>query len=237
MAAADVRTSGLCPRSCRHLLLVLVMLCRLPAGRGSGEQLCDWCPAELRNSSEVVKMCQASHQVLRGRCCLSREEDKDIIVGLDLWNCSLGPLDSELQNASAALTIDISGNPQLDLSITAFQGFTNLQYIALPSSPSCPGGNAYWESVQNETNRLVCQNQRSSCNSTGQMVFLCPENALCAPDGPGLFKCPCDENYHGYKCLREGTFPMIMFFGILGAVTFACSLLFWCSQRRKVKNS
>lgn len=34
-------------------------------------------------------------------------------------------------------------------------------------------------------------------------AWLCPENAACAPDGPGLVQCLCDSPFHGYKCLRE----------------------------------
>ncbi|XP_078506202.1 all-trans retinoic acid-induced differentiation factor [Lissotriton helveticus] len=219
------------------VLLALAAVDGLPEVRSSGEQLCDWCPAELRNTSEVVTLCQASHGVLKGRCCLSRLEDGDIIVGLDLWNCSLTYLGPELQNASAAVALDLSGNPLQNLSSTLFQGFNNLQYIALPPSFSCPGGNASWDSVHSDTDEIVCRNQRSSCNGTGEIAFLCPENSLCAPDGPGLFTCPCAEDFHGYKCQRVGTFPMFMFYGILGVVTLSCSLLLWCSQRRKVKSS
>lgn len=40
----------------------------------------------------------------------------------------------------------------------------------------------------------------------------CPENSVCAPDGPGLIQCLCDSPFHGYKCQREvsayGTEPL-----------------------------
>uniref|UniRef100_A0A6G1RFG9 All-trans retinoic acid induced differentiation factor n=1 Tax=Hypotaenidia okinawae TaxID=2861861 RepID=A0A6G1RFG9_9GRUI len=64
----------------------------------------------------------------------------------------------------------------------------------------------------------------------------CPENAACVPDGPGLVQCLCQGPFHGYKCLREGTFPVLLFCGILGAVTVSLSLLLWGTQRRKVKS-
>lgn len=104
-------------------------------------------------------------------------------------------------------------------------------------------------------------------------AWLCPENAACAPDGPGLVQCLCDSPFHGYKCLREvsayrtgpplptpppararaawagggvgaapltaassqGTFPVLLFCGILGAITLSLSLLLWGTQRRKAK--
>lgn len=94
----------------------------------------------------------------------------------------------------------------------------------------------------------------------------CPENSVCAPDGPGLIQCLCESPFHGYKCLREvsacgtepwavpwpdpqglqgavmltpgpgqGTFPMLLFGGILGTATVSLSLLLWGTQRRKAK--
>ncbi|KFR08357.1 All-trans retinoic acid-induced differentiation factor, partial [Nipponia nippon] len=81
----------------------------------------------------------------------------------------------------------------------------------------------------------LCQGQRSPCNSSGELAWPCPENAACAPDGPGLIQCLCSSPFHGYKCLREGTFPVLLFCGILGAVTLALALLLWGTQRRKAK--
>eukprot|EP00064_Thunnus_orientalis_P017487 superscaffoldBa00003726_g17570 len=63
----------------------------------------------------------------------------------------------------------------------------------------------------------------------------CPENSLCGPYGPGFFECSCADNYHGYKCLREGEFPLLQVFGPLGASTVVISVLLWVTQRRKVK--
>ncbi|KAE8605812.1 hypothetical protein XENTR_v10015327 [Xenopus tropicalis] len=106
--------------------------------------------------------------------------------------------------------------------------------LSLPSS-AAPGGNNSWENVNVTSAVRVCQDQRSSCNSTSEWV-LCPENSVCAPDGPGYMQCVCAPGFHGYKCLRESTFPILMFFGILGLVTACLSVLLWCTQRRKVKS-
>uniref|UniRef100_A0A803KEF1 EGF-like domain-containing protein n=1 Tax=Xenopus tropicalis TaxID=8364 RepID=A0A803KEF1_XENTR len=146
----------------------------------------------------------------------------DLCVGvLDLWNCSLAQLDPTLHLTQAAVVLDLSSNPLRDLPSEFFRGLLGLQYVALPAELSCPGG--------------VCQDQRSSCNSTSEWV-LCPENSVCAPDGPGYMQCVCAPGFHGYKCLRESTFPILMFFGILGLVTACLSVLLWCTQRRKVKS-
>ncbi|XP_025914032.1 all-trans retinoic acid-induced differentiation factor [Apteryx rowi] len=106
---------------------------------------------------------------------------------------------------------------------------------AVPLSLECPGGSSAWEQVTTHGSSRLCQGQRNPCNSSGELAQLCPENALCAPDGPGLSQCLCSSPFHGYKCLREGAFPVLLFCGILGAVTAALSLLLWSTQRQKAK--
>ncbi|TKS76422.1 All-trans retinoic acid-induced differentiation factor [Collichthys lucidus] len=106
----------------------------------------------------------------------------------------------------------------------------------LPQDIVCPGGNSSWEKVEvNGTNR-ICEGQKDMCNQTGQLSINCPENSLCAPYGPGFFECSCADNYHGYKCLREGEFPTLQVFGPLGGCTFVITLLLWVTQRRKAKS-
>lgn len=37
--------------------------------------------------------------------------------------------------------------------------------------------------------------------------------------------------------MRQGSFSLLMFFGILGSTTLAISILLWGTQRRKAKAS
>uniref|UniRef100_A0A8B9NRB6 All-trans retinoic acid induced differentiation factor n=1 Tax=Apteryx owenii TaxID=8824 RepID=A0A8B9NRB6_APTOW len=106
---------------------------------------------------------------------------------------------------------------------------------AVPLYLECPGGSSAWEQVTTHGSSRLCQGQRNPCNSSGELGRLCPENALCAPDGPGLSQCLCSSPFHGYKCLREDAFPVLLFCGVLGAVTAVLSLLLWSTQRRKAK--
>uniref|UniRef100_A0A8C0BJX0 EGF-like domain-containing protein n=1 Tax=Buteo japonicus TaxID=224669 RepID=A0A8C0BJX0_9AVES len=106
---------------------------------------------------------------------------------------------------------------------------------AVPLALECPGGSSAWEEVTTHGSSRFCQGQRNLCNSSMELAWLCPENAACAPDGPGLVQCLCNSPFHGYKCLREGTFPVLLFCGILGAITLSLSLLLWGTQRRKAK--
>ncbi|XP_053565415.1 all-trans retinoic acid-induced differentiation factor [Bombina bombina] len=212
-------------------------LCFLVTVSRALEQVCSSCPGAIRSSSEVSHLCQSTHGAkVQGRCCVSREADSDAIIGLDLWNCSLEHLDPALHLTNATVVIDISQNPLHDLPCELFRGLTGLQYIALPITMNCPGGDDLWGQVDRNGSERICQYQRSQCNSTEELSLLCPENSVCAPDGPGYTQCVCVPGFHGYKCLREGTFPMLMFFGILASVTVTLSVLLWCTQRRKVKN-
>ncbi|NXX51248.1 ARAID factor, partial [Tricholaema leucomelas] len=154
---------------------------------------------------------------------------------LDLSNCSLDSLPPGLGEATSTIILDLTKNPLTLLPNSSFLGFTRLQILALPLPLKCPGGHSAWEEVTTNGTSQFCQGQRNSCNSSEEFAWLCPENAACSPDGPGLVQCLCNSPFHGYKCLREGTFPMLLFCGILGAVTLSLSLLLWGTQRRKAK--
>ncbi|NXV56805.1 ARAID factor, partial [Molothrus ater] len=131
---------------------------------------------------------------------------------------------------------------------------------AVPLALECPGGSDAWQDVTVDRSSRLCQGQRNPCNSSQQLAWPCPENSVCAPDGPGLVQCLCEGPFHGYRCLREvgavglplplqqqglpwcsllswqGTFPMLLFGGILGTATVSLSLLLWGTQRRKAKS-
>ncbi|KAM9297961.1 all-trans retinoic acid-induced differentiation factor-like [Morus bassanus] len=130
---------------------------------------------------------------------------------------------------------DLTENPLTNLPDGSFLGFTHLQRLAVPLALECPGGSSAWEEVTMSGSGRLCQGQRNPCNGSGELAWPCPENAACAPAGPGLVQCLCDSPFHGYKCLREGTFPVLLFCGIQGAVTLALALLLWGTQRRKAK--
>ncbi|NXQ84771.1 ARAID factor, partial [Nyctibius grandis] len=154
----------------------------------------------------------------------------------DLSECSLRGLPPGLAEAAAAVVVDLTENPLRALPDGSFLGFTHLRCLAVPPALECPGGSSAWEEVTTRGGSRLCQGQRNPCNGSGELAWLCPENAACAPDGPGLVACLCESPFHGYKCLREGAFPGPLFCGILGTVTLALALLLWGTQRRKAKS-
>lgn len=199
----------------------------------AAQLLCTSCPGEMTNVSEVGRRCAASGAKIVARCCVT---GADTIIGLDLHNCSISHLNPDLHLTAALVAMDLSQNPLQDLPDDAFWGLAGLEYIALPPNVSCPGGDGAWRSVSISAAVRVCQDQRDGCNSTGDLALMCPENSGCAPAGPGYTQCACDPGFSGYKCLREGSFPMLLFSGILASVTLSLSILLWCTQRRKVKS-
>lgn len=182
------------------------------------------------------QFCSNSAGRVKGRCCVKNGTtgEQETITGLDLSNCSLTQVGS-LNEAYTARIIDLSLNPITNITESTFQGFIELNHLILPKTLLCPGGPTSWKHIHVTEDNRICEGQNSVCNQTSQMSMDCPENSQCAPYGPGLFECSCAENYHGYKCLREGKFPSLQVFGPLGASTVVISFLLWITQRRKVK--
>uniref|UniRef100_A0A6Q2WYR6 EGF-like domain-containing protein n=1 Tax=Esox lucius TaxID=8010 RepID=A0A6Q2WYR6_ESOLU len=200
-------------------------------------KICHLCNGTVQNGTATGQFCSRSGGLIDGRCCLRGKENTSnvvYVIGLDLSNCSLSHVEN-LQEASTAAMIDLSMNLLLTLDDSLFEGFIQLGSLILPSNLVCPGGNASWEKVEVKGETVLCEGQKDICNQTGHLSLTCPENSLCSADGPGLFQCDCVEDFHGYKCLREGQFPIIQVFGPLGASAFLVSILLWVTQRRKAK--
>ncbi|XP_054474678.1 all-trans retinoic acid-induced differentiation factor isoform X2 [Anoplopoma fimbria] len=222
----------------KPVLLVLILnLCFYASYQLNELQVCELCSGAVLNGTAVGRFCSSSAGRIDGRCCLKNDNtsDPERIIGLDLSNCSLTHVE-DLHGASTALMIDLSLNPIVNISDTAFQGFIELNYMILPQDIVCPGGNASWEKVEFKEGNRLCEGQRDMCNQTGQLSINCPENSICAPYGPSFFECSCEHNFHGYKCLREGEFPVLLVFGPLGVFMVVISFLLWVTQRRKVKS-
>ncbi|XP_042750642.1 all-trans retinoic acid-induced differentiation factor [Lagopus leucura] len=213
--------------------LLLLLLLPSPGAGGIPTLLCGSCPGPPSNGSVVSQYCASRVDTeLWGRCCVGRASGRQQLLGLDLSNCSLQTLPSAFSEAAAAVVLDLTENPLPALPADSFLGFTQLQQLLVPPAVPCPGGSGAWEEVTTYGSSRLCRGQRNPCNGSEELAPLCPENAACAPDGPGLSQCLCASPFHGYKCLRQGTFPVPLFCSVLGTVTAALSLALWGTQRR-----
>ncbi|KAM6434144.1 all-trans retinoic acid-induced differentiation factor [Rhynochetos jubatus] len=209
----------------------------------AGAAVCGLCPGPPQNGSVVARYCASrAGTESEGRCCRERGARPERLLGLDLSNCSLRSAPPGLAQAAAVVVLDLTENPLTALPDGSFLGFTRLQHLAVPQPLECPGGAGAWEEVTARGSSRLCRGQRNPCNGSGEPGAWgaappppCPENAACAPDGPGLTQCLCRGPFHGYKCLREGAFPVLLFSGILGAVTLSLSLLLWSTERRTAR--
>ncbi|XP_026174721.1 all-trans retinoic acid-induced differentiation factor isoform X2 [Mastacembelus armatus] len=187
------------------VFILIFNLCFYASYQLTELQVCKRCNGTVLNDTKVGQFCFLSDGRVDGRCCFRNDNttNPEHIIGLDLSNCSLSHVE-DLQGASTVLIIDLSLNPIVNISDTAFQGFTELNYIILPEAIVCPGGNVSWDKVEISKGTRLCEGQKNMCNQTGHLSTNCPLNSLCAPYGPGFFECSCAENYYGYKCLRQG---------------------------------
>uniref|UniRef100_A0A3B4B3X0 EGF-like domain-containing protein n=1 Tax=Periophthalmus magnuspinnatus TaxID=409849 RepID=A0A3B4B3X0_9GOBI len=226
--------AGSCQLNPALIIVLVFKLCFYGVSNSSELQVCKLCNGTVLSNSTVGLFCSSSAGRIGGRCCLNNgtSGDTDRITGLDLSNCSLAQV-GNLQEASTATIIDLSLNPIDNISDFSFQGFIELDYLILPVKVLCPGGAISWKKIEEKKGNRFCEGQNSMCNQTRQMC--CPENSQCAPFGPGLFECSCADNYHGYKCLREGEFPVLQVFGPLSASTVVISFVLWFTQRRMAK--
>ncbi|XP_054100352.1 all-trans retinoic acid-induced differentiation factor isoform X2 [Callithrix jacchus] len=173
-------------------------------------EICTQCPGSVQNLSKVALYCKTTGELmLHARCCLNQN---GTILGLDLQNCSLEDPGPDFHQAHTTII------------------------MILPQDVNCPGGINAWNTVTSYIDNQICQGQKNLCNNTGNPE-MCPENGSCVPNGPGFLQCVCADGFHGYKCMRQGSFSLLMFFGILGSTTLSISILLWGTQRRKAKTS
>ncbi|KRZ70137.1 Syntrophin-1 [Trichinella papuae] len=158
------------------------------------------------------------------------------VIILNLRQCNLSCLNSNMfedekthLNRSNIEMMDLSGNPIAPDCVSAnfWMGMTRLNYLILPNSTKCPGGRDAWENV--EANR--CIGQVDWCKHEN---FACTEKSHCVPNGPAMMRCTCNENMHGYKCLKRGRFQVQLFLIPVIAITvFGCSLLWYFTRRQQ----
>jgi len=224
----------------RYVLLVAFFAVRATAIHDyCMPSFCDVLPKN--QSSRVHEYCvDHGWGDLDDRCC----RDGLSIVGLDLRDCHLNAT-SFLKNAiyHNVSIIDLTMNPTLELDEDDFDGYSMLDrlYLDRATNASCPGGSNSWNTSDGGDNDiLACLTQLNTCDVTS---FQCPHSigentSHCESHGPGLknLYCVCNEGFHGYKCMRKGTFPQVAFGAGLSGATVGVAGFLWLTNRRLVKS-
>ncbi|KRZ10693.1 Syntrophin-1 [Trichinella zimbabwensis] len=202
----------------------------------ASESVCQKKCGKQRLTPELQQYCikRDGHWLTdEANCCAL---NNGTVIILNLRQCNLSCLNSNMfedekthLNRSNIEMMDLSGNPIAPDCVSAnfWMGMTRLNYLILPNSTKCPGGRDAWENV--EAN--ACIGQVDWCKHEN---FACTEKSHCVPNGPAMMRCTCNENMHGYKCLKRGRFQVQLFLIPVIAITvFGCSLLWYFTRRQQ----
>ncbi|KRX48552.1 Syntrophin-1 [Trichinella murrelli] len=190
------------------------------------ESVCQKKCAEPRLTPELERYCtkRDGHWLTdEANCCAL---NNGTVIILNLRQCNLSCLNSSMfedgetnLNRSNIEMMDLSDNPIAPDCVSAnfWTGMTRLNYLILPHPTKCPGGKDAWEYAKGN-----------------KCIVTCTEKSHCVPNGPAMMRCTCNENMHGYKCLKRGRFQVQFFLiPVITITVFGCSLLWYFTRRQQ----
>ncbi|XP_025109081.1 all-trans retinoic acid-induced differentiation factor-like [Pomacea canaliculata] len=191
------------------------------------------CESDMKK--QVKADCSSQGLNISGRCCYNETSISSAVV-IDLHNCSLDKIDDLFKNLTHLKNISLEDNPLFGIQALDFYKLTELEYLWLPvksASAECPGGVSAWNKSEMTSSVLFCQKLIDPCVENNET---CPNpQSYCKPAGPGLVDCLCSPGYHGYKCLRQGSFPTAAFAGGLAGSTLALSAVLCFFRTKGIK--
>ncbi|XP_076087435.1 all-trans retinoic acid-induced differentiation factor-like [Mytilus galloprovincialis] len=211
------------------MLVYIIITCMIiPLFESEKIELCQ------KNCSYPMSLnCSILNTEELGRCCVNKGKTESSVVGLDLSSCHITSIEDMFISFNNLKFLYLQNNSIQVPTIEAFHGLTQLQTLKLPPKIDCPGGSELWNETKHTEDAVICTGELSSCTVYN---VTCPNvNSYCVDVGPQVTECLCKPGYHGYKCLRQGTFPTMTFVIGLGVSTVVISGLLWVTQRRKAK--
>lgn len=185
-------------------------------------------------TSEFVKeFCVEQNGSLINRCCYAMNSNNLLAIDLIEMNLTEVPTLSDYGNLTV---IDLRLNLLLKSSKTDdFLGLNSLDNLLLPEGYSCPGGSQIWQIINTTINPQgnLCQHPKNFCLTVNDLCN--STRSSCHSNGPNHFLCLCKENYYGYKCLRQGRFPVGKFTGLVIGITTIFSTFFYFTHRKNLK--
>lgn len=192
------------------------------------------CSNGKATSQPVIDYCTSQNGKLEDRCCYAMNSMN--LLAIDLIDMNLIEVPNLIEYVNLTV-IDLRLNSQLKSSKTTdFLGLNLLDILLLPEQYSCPGDKHVWQIINSTDNPkgILCQHQINIClNSSNDLCI--PTRSSCHPNGPNHFQCLCKDNYHGYKCLRQGSFPVWKFSGLVILFTGLLTTFFYLTHRKYVK--
>ncbi|CAL1532723.1 unnamed protein product [Lymnaea stagnalis] len=191
------------------------------------------------NKTHVAENCLSHGFDMIKRCCIDSTEDFSVVdvIGIDLQECNMTQeiFSTGIIGINTLQYISLEGNDLSSLNKTDFHRNTGILYLSLPKNLQCFGNQSAWgKVVYDNPTATICYNESNPCQTEN---VTCPDNSHCVHAGIDLIECLCDEDYHGYKCMNKGKFPVTPFaIGLSISTVFVC-IFFWFTQRRYVKTS
>lgn len=189
------------------------------------------------NNTIVAEKCKILGFHQENRCCInSTEGSPGSVIGIDLQGCKMTQekFSSGILGINTLQYISLEGNNISSLNNTDFHRNTGILYLSLPTNLQCFGNNSAWENISYSDTAVRCYNELNPCQTEN---VTCPPNSHCVHTGIDLIECLCDEDYHGYKCMNKGKFPVTPFAVGLSISTVIACIFFWFTQRKYVKPS
>jgi len=193
----------------------------------TGISACSSCKGSI-NGTTIWSICENDPQLqVKDRCCINGTN----VIGIDLHNCNLSETEvvSAIKNLTNLEYLSLEENPINHITVEDLKDKVYLNYLSLPAHVPCPGGSHLWQNITQLSNETVCADLINPCNS-----FSCPDNSHCVQFTLNSTQCLCDDGFHGYKCMKEGHFPVGAFIPGLAVPTVLLSVFLYFTQRRYV---
>ena len=126
--------------------------------------------------------------------------------------------------------IAVNDNVNITINHGDLRFFRALETLILPLDDSCNQSFVHTEIISNHTK--ICTEPVGGCHGV-----TCPSNSHCAPDGPGLSMCLCNDGWHSYRCLKKDGFPAVQWIAGFSVTTILICVSLKVAQKKSIVNT
>lgn len=162
-----------------------------------------------------------------GRCCVNKS---NTTIGVDWSSCKMKKLPALTEADKSHLKwVSLFGNDNVNIEKSDWRNYRDLSTLILPTEKNCTES---FNKTEVKNNLKICSSQRKGCTPG----VTCPENSHCAPDGPSLSMCMCDDGWHSYRCLKKDGFPAIQWIAGFSVSTVIICVSLHIAQKKSIAN-